>query len=352
MMHVVGVALLYRRTLVLVPLVLATLVVSIGLLKSREYTSSVSFVPQASKDDAGGAGALAAQFGLGVPGGDLTQTSDFYASLARSDQLLRAVVETPYQVVKDGDTTTENLITFYGKEGSFPAARAKAADDFRSAEVVTSDIKTGVVKIAVTTTNAKLSYQIVDRIVSLIMQFNAGTRRSQAHEERVFLEGRLRSAQSELRASEDRFQDFLQRNRVFQQYPTLVFEHDRLQREVVLRQQTLVQTDAKYELARAQEVRSTPVITIVERPFVPPRPDKRGLLVRAVLSVFVGLIVAAMYAFIREAKRDVAQFNSPSATLARTSWDAARDDLQVIAEKTGLAWLARKEIGGKPPSIS
>jgi uncharacterized protein involved in exopolysaccharide biosynthesis len=337
-------ALKYRRVVVLAPLILMLITGITGLFAPRDYTSSMEFVPQASKDDAGGAGAIAASFGLGIPGSDLTQTPDFYASLARSDELLRGVAETPYHVMTDDGPQNQSLLTLYGLQGSFAAARAKAVELFRPALKVTTDLKTGVVQVSVTTDDPQLSYQVIQRILALIMRFNAETRRSQAHEERVYSEARLAEAQKALRNSEDSLQQFILEHRIFSQAPELQFEHDRLQRNLMLRQETLVQANTRYETARAAEVKNTPVITIVEKPFLPPKPDKRGLLVKVIISGFIGVIGALLFAFAREAMRDVSHFTGSSANLARNTWADTRADLELVAEKTGVRRLLHRPL--------
>jgi len=90
------------------------------------------------------------------------------------------------------------------------------------------------------------------------------TRQSQAAAERGFTEERMAEAQEELRAAENELQRFLQNNRQFQNSPELVFQHDRLQRRVAMRQQVYTSLVQSYEQARIDEVPNTPVITVVE----------------------------------------------------------------------------------------
>lgn len=66
--------------------------------------------------------------------------------------------------------------------------------------------------------------------MNAVNDFNQRTRRDQPAAERKFIEARLQVATADLRAAEDRMQQFLQGNRVTGS-PDLQFTRDRLQRE-------------------------------------------------------------------------------------------------------------------------
>ena len=70
----------------------------------------------------------------------------------------------------------------------------------------------------------------------------------------------------------------------------LAFQHDGLLREVALRQSVLTTLVQAYEQARVSEVRDTPVITVLQSPFFPPRHDPR----QGVLTTLLGLILGGM----------------------------------------------------------
>jgi hypothetical protein len=56
-----------------------------------------------------------------------------------------------------------------------------------------------------------------------------------------------------------------------------------------------------YEKARLDEIRDTPVITVVGRPEVAVRPDSRGVVVRTVFGLVGGLVLGLLVASLREA---------------------------------------------------
>src|SRR2546428_650042 len=98
--------------------------------------------------------------------------------------------------------------------------------------------------------------------LALVNTFNLERRQSRAAQEKRFVETRRTEARDELQVAEDRLKSFLERNRDYRNSPQLVFDQERLAREVALRQQLLTSLSQAYEQARIDEVRDTPVITV------------------------------------------------------------------------------------------
>jgi uncharacterized protein involved in exopolysaccharide biosynthesis len=138
--------------------------------------------------------------------------------------------------------------------------------------------------------------------MSEVDSFNLKSRQSQASQERRFTEQRLTQAQADKRQAEDELQAFLQRNRDFRSSPQLSFAYDRLADNVSLRQQLYTTLAQSYEQARIEEVRDTPVITIVEPPMLPARPDPRPFGRAIAVCVLLALVVARFTA-VRQDRR-------------------------------------------------
>lgn len=313
LIRLVNVLLEHRRIVVGLPLLVAFLVVGYTMLQPRSWTSSASFMPQG-----GGTGGqlsrisgLAAQFGVNVPTGESGESPQFYAELLRSREILESAARTRYDFTVDGDagagtaaspdTLSGSLVELFEIEARTPALATKAAvGALRNRTSVSTNAETGVVEVSVTTPWPELSRQVADRLIGLVNEFNLRTRRSQAQEERQFLENRLEQARAELHAAEDSLERFLERNRSFENSPTLRFENQRLERRVELRQQVYSSLSQSYEEAKIAEVRNTPVITVVEPPDAPARPDPRRVRLKGVLGLLLGGMAGVFWAFGRE----------------------------------------------------
>ena len=88
-----------------------------------------------------------------------------------------------------------------------------------------------------------------------------------------------------------------------QNSPELSFRQERLAREVALRQEMYTNLASAWEQARIEEVRDTPLITVVEPAEEPVRPDSRRLVVKTGLALFAGMFLGALLGLLRERLR-------------------------------------------------
>jgi uncharacterized protein involved in exopolysaccharide biosynthesis len=258
----------------------------VAFLVPRTYTARASFVPQQGRSQMSGIASLAAQFGVSVPVLDATRTPAFYVNLLDSKNLLLHVVETGVRVslpaTAKPEPLTDYLFTrerhFYelSAKGRTPGERDESAvKKLRRHVEISVDQKAGLVGIEVQLRDPVAARDVVGAFLAQLDSFNLRTRQSQAGSERKFTEARLIDARNQLRAAEDELMSFLQRNRDYRSSPQLTFLHDRLERNVFLYQRLYETLSQSYEQARIEEVRDTPVITVVEDPLIPAKPDPR-----------------------------------------------------------------------------
>jgi len=294
--------LLHRRLILGTGLVAFVLVGALSFVRHRTYTSTARFMPQASEGALSQLSGLAASFGVSVPTGDPGSSPAFYAELLKSRDVLRRTVDTRYSFATPDDSVHATLVEVYEARGRTPEARREAAAKQLLDNIdVNVDRETGTIDLAVTSRWSELSRQVAARMIELVSDFNLHRRQTKAGAERRFVEGRVGEAQDSLRAAEARLESFLQRNREYRNSPQLLFQYDRLDRQVTMRQQVYTTLAQSYEAARIDEVRNTPVITIVEPPDLPARPDPRLALVKGLLAGIVGLALGAFIAAARQA---------------------------------------------------
>ena len=298
---ILGFGLRHRRVILATGLALFLAVTIVTFVRHRTYTSTAMFMPQATEGALSRLSGLAATFGVTVPGTDPGSSPDFYADLLKSRDVLRHTVETRYAFVAQGDSTEGTLIELLKARGKTPAARR---DDAAKKLLKSIDVgigrETGTVELEVTTRWAELSREVATRMIQLVSDFNLHRLQTKAGAERRFVEARLAEAQDTLRAAEARLESFLQRNREYRNSPQLMFEYDRREREVLMRQQVYTSLAQSYEAARIDEVRNTPVLTLIEAPDLPAKPDPRLALVKGLLAGLLGLILGAFIAGLRQ----------------------------------------------------
>jgi uncharacterized protein involved in exopolysaccharide biosynthesis len=290
-------------------LVLFTIVTVFTLARPRQYTAAASFMPQTDASGLSRLASLGAQFGLSIPTGAGAQSPEFYAELVRSRGIMGIVVESEYALdATRGILFMKKQVYLKGTlvevleidAESALLARDLAIEMLLNSTAVSTGRETGIVTIAVTTRWPELSRLLTTRLVELVNEFNQHVRSTQASSERRFVESRLADVKQELRHAEDQLEAFLNQNRMFREAPALAFQYERLQREVALRQQMVLALAQAFEQARIEEVRNTPVITMVDAPELPQRPDRRRLLVKAGFGILVGAALGVGWALVVE----------------------------------------------------
>lgn len=327
-----------RKSIVRAAVGLSAFVLIVSLVLPRKWTATATFVPQGDQLQVSGSlASLAGQFGvnLGAPSAS-APGPQFYVELAKSREVLGALAGRSYAV--------EDTLRFFFKSSRIatiadlmrieprkPHLQSFAAAEWLREEGVsaTASMDVGVVRISASTKWPDLSLALVTGIIEELTRFNLETRQSEAAAERKFVGERMESAEAELRSAERELQDFLRSNRAFQSSPELLFEHDRLQRNVQMRQGVYTALAQSFEQSRISEVRNTPVITIVEPPAVPPEPDKIFLIFRLIAALVIGALGGAAWVLVSQ------HFNDSTSS-------RSRDVSELLSAWSEISWLRRR----------
>ncbi|MFN8582186.1 MAG: Wzz/FepE/Etk N-terminal domain-containing protein [Gemmatimonadaceae bacterium] len=311
-----------RRTVYWWTAVAVLLTGVVTFLPSRTYTAQASFVAEQRSQSSALSG-LAAQFGIAVPVADAGRSPSFYADLVKSPAILRRVLQSQY--VGD-DTRAQSLTAMLDVTGDTPAQREeqaiRALQDMLSAAL---SQKTGVIALRLTARTPSLAAQVLDTLLDAVNRFNLNQRQSQAATERRFTERRLVEVQADLRQAEDRATGFLERNRDYRNSPMLINQYERLAREVATRQALVTTLSQAFEQAKIEEVRDTPVITVIEAPQVPAHPDSRNGLLKLLVALALGITAGAGIALTTEALRNDARDARREGELAALGREALAD---------------------------
>lgn len=311
-LDVVNAMLRYRRSLVLVPLAFMAAGAATARLSPRLYRADGAFVLQ---EPGGGTksrvSGLAAQFGVSVSTGG-TDIPQLYSDLLVSRRFMSDLAATRFTFTSGGRRYAGTPVQLFQVDAGSPRRTAEATRK-RLKRAISADVNpiTGVVGFSVSTPWPELSETIGQRLIALVTAFNVSTRQSQAAAERRFTEARLADARRELREAENALQGFLESNRRFDNAPQLQMRRERLQREVTEHQTVYNLLAQAYEQARIDEVRDTPVFTVIESPAGSATPESRGTVSRGLLMLALGLMLAAGIAFWREMLRIARERQAP-----------------------------------------
>jgi hypothetical protein len=284
----------------------------------------------------GGIGGLASQLGVSLPSIDASQSPDFYADLLATPDVLGQLALTEYKVSVGGDTIRGTLVDLYDiDEGDSGKTLAEAIRTLSEKILdISFNRQTSIVSVDVRTKWRDLSYEVAARLLDLVNEFNLNRLQLQAGQERRFLGERVDTARAELRRAEGALEMFLERNRSYPNSPALVFEHDRLQREIGLRQDVYSMLTQSYEQARMQAVRNTPSISLIQHPVPALRYDRLHIALKALAGLLGGAVLTFLVLLVAEAARE---------QMARAPQDF---------DRLSLLWAStRQEIGRLVPPL-
>jgi hypothetical protein len=287
-------ALLYRRAIARTAAVFAVIAATIVLLRAPTWTARASFIAQTGQTEPlGQIAGLASQVGLNLGGATGGYSPRFYAALATSSQLLGILADTGF-VLKSSPSEAVRVADALAVSGDSPAIRRENVITKLRENVIGAEFnqQTGMTSLSVKTKSPELSYAIAEATIAEINRFNSERRRSRATAEREFTGERRDAVAKELDAAEDAVASFVMQNRAYIQSPELKLRYDRLNRRVTELSTVLAGLSQLYERARVDEVRDTPVLTVVDSPVVPAVRDRRGLISSVLGAAALGASLA------------------------------------------------------------
>lgn len=312
----------------------ALLAVSVALFFALfgSYTARSTFVPQSSSGGLAGLIGLAAQFGTRLPGGlgqDPTESIDFYASVIRSPALLARVSLDTFSFAKsekDSTVVRGTLAQLYGISGDTRQEELRNLIERLQNRVAASVNRVnGTVVVSVKAPWPGMAQAVNRRLLVALNEFNLLRRRESAKAQREFLEERTIAASVELRRSEDSLRTFSERNRTYSSDPALALEAARLSRAIEMRQAVYTTLLQSLEQSRLEEVRNTPLITVLDEPELYAKRSRSPVLMgAAAFAVSGGLAITAVFLLQFLANASADSGSAPAFVLRVLAWARQR----------------------------
>ncbi len=313
----------YRRLAISIIVLAVVLTVGWTLWRGYAYTADASLVSE-QRGRAASLSGLAAQLGINVAAGDESRLPTFYTDLIHTREILRPIVHATYRYAADTGNVEGDLMSVFHIIADTPAQReALAVQRLSESYIATVSQRTGVIHVTITTKSPDLSEQLIRNLLAEINRFDLQVRKSRAGSELEFTERRLSEVKAALRDAENRQLAFLQHNRDISRAPELQFEKSRLDREVAFSQSLYTTLAQAAEQARIDELRDTPLLTVVEAPVVPAYRDARHLIARSRLALVFGCVLGTCVAVVVD-----------TISRRRRSRDMENDDLTALWRDT------------------
>lgn len=270
-----------------------------------EYVSTSKFIGKNSS----GAGnsqlsGLAQLAGFSLPNAGAADPFDHIDVVMKNMDLVQKLIDKKWDY--KGDSLT--LVRIWEMKPDTTAANweyafnRKVANRIRKQTFAITPEK-GLKVLTINALDPYLAYQMNQYLLGLINDYMINNIRSQATENRLFVEGRIQEIKAELAQSEEELKIFQMRNQE-RTSPPIALEYKRLLRNVSINEELFLQLKKQYELSRIEEKKDQPLIILVSKPEINldrSKPNrKRALVIGAFLGVCFGLMAAYVRTLVRK----------------------------------------------------
>jgi uncharacterized protein involved in exopolysaccharide biosynthesis len=271
----------------------------ISLLLPESFKSTAVILPDTDKSKLSALGGLSDLASMaGVSTGDVSIVK-LYPTIIKSESVLKNILYKKYKTKAFADSV--NLLQFWKIEAKTPELVYEIGlKELQDGLIVSSDIKLNVVTMEIVTDEPQLSADILNSVIAELDMFIRTKKKTNASEQRKWIEGRLTEVKSDLATSENALKDFRMSNRIVATSPQLLLEQERLLREVQINTTLYTELKKQYELIKIEEIKNIPLISVMDyaRPAAKKDKPKRSIIVLA--SLLLSFLGSAGYVFVRE----------------------------------------------------
>lgn len=268
----------------------------------KSHTSFVAASSSSSKMNAalgggGGLAGMASQLGLGSVS-EPSESPAFYVKLMESDELRRRLLSSRFRDPRSGSPRdSATLLQILGIRSDDSVRRMEIGmKRMLKAMDITSDLKTNLVDLTVTSRWPDLAASTANRTIELVDAFNHEQRVSRARSKRIFVQSRLDSARLELQQAEERQRIFYEQNRQWRSSPQLTFEEGRIRRNADIATDLFLSLQRQFEAARLDEFNDAAAITVVDPAVAPHKAEWPRYWIALATALLVGGILGLLVA--------------------------------------------------------
>lgn len=295
-----------RRLLIGATLCAGIVTAGVVLLIPNKYTATARLMPSS---DSGGLSALAGMTGLNIldfaGGGVGEQTSsELFPAILTSARLKDIILTKNYTFDAGGESHSLTLQEYLEEE-----IIDKARIEYDRIIGISSEFKTGLISISVTTEYPEFSALIASTMIEELDLFNRTQRKSKATEYEAFARRQLDSAFLSLTLAENTLSEFQRNNRDWMSSSDPDLQQELLQRKLELEVQTkkyLLLTQ-QYELSRAEAQKDMPVVQALDTPKIPQIKSAPKRTVTVLFAMVAAALMAISFVYLREKLRSDVQ---------------------------------------------
>jgi uncharacterized protein involved in exopolysaccharide biosynthesis len=250
---------------------------------------------------------------------------EFYWMLLHSRQLLVAVAGSPFTITTSTTTRSGTAADVYGLPPGPPDRRIEDAARRLEREIdVTYSEKSGILELSVRTLDPLFARAVAERLLDALLEQNRRMSDSRTVAQVVDLTRTTLEARRELGLAQEELARFLASNRAFVPASPLALEFHRRDADVVEKRSHYADLALQLERAKLDRSRATQLISVVERPETPTRPDPRGVLRTAIIGAIGGAALALLVILLRAHLRRLRAAGFDELAALAAEWRALR----------------------------
>ena len=281
-----------RKLIVTIVGGMSILAIVICLFLPKYYKSTAIILPETEKSKLGSFGGLsdlASLAGVSTGEGSLVK---LYPTIIKSEAVLRNVLYARYRSAAFKDSVT--LLEYWEIEAVTPELAYEAGlKALQEGLDVSMDLKTNVMTISTETKEPQLTADIINRVTWALDQFIRTKRRTNASEQRKWIEVRLSEVKGDLEKSENGLKEFREKNRRVTDSPQLLLEQERLIRDVQINAALYAELKKQFELIKIEEIKNIPIINVMD-PGRPAARKERPKRIAIVVTTFLLSLIASV----------------------------------------------------------
>jgi uncharacterized protein involved in exopolysaccharide biosynthesis len=287
---------------------IVTILLGLGsLLVRNKYTATAVLLPDidilSAAQKLGSLQDIASSVGFNL---GVTSPSQLYSDMLLSETVLRPVILRMYASEAFKDPV--NLIKYWGYDSDDSLKNYERCLKRMREKVVDIDVnkKTGILTLAVETTEPALSSDITNAMIQQLDLYQRNFRRTNASDQRKFLDQRMGEIQADLTKSENDLKDFREKNRRISDSPQLTLEESQLERAVDMNTAVFVELRKQYELVKLDEIKNTPVVQVLD--YARTTAEKSGpkrLWIAVLSALFSGLLSSIWFIYVDSFRRSI-----------------------------------------------
>jgi uncharacterized protein involved in exopolysaccharide biosynthesis len=263
-------------------------------------------------------GELARSLGFSVPtAGMQLEVPD----IARSRLVRDSLLERRWSPSPGQDSQT--LYELWGLAGVEEGKRRERAYRILGKRISCQVSDSGLIRIVVRMETPFLAAEMANSIADVVLSYLREEHTRSASLNRQYIDVRLAEVKGQLTEAEERLKEFREKNRRVEDSPDLMTQEGRMLRDVEVNQQVYLVLKEQSELARIDEIRDTPPLSVLDLAIVPWEKAYPRRVAIVLVGLLLGLVAGMVIVLLCEGSRIL---TSRGESHAR--WVAIRDRLR------------------------